>query len=71
MTNHTCLNGLSFLPLNSVTLVTFNPRHRAEFLGHMRPCESLSSADTGPASGNWTLVDEGGEEVSRQSDPQA
>uniref|UniRef100_A0A8C4ZCS8 Ectopic P-granules autophagy protein 5 homolog (C. elegans) n=1 Tax=Gadus morhua TaxID=8049 RepID=A0A8C4ZCS8_GADMO len=31
------------------------------FLGHMRPCESLTSGG-GPASGNWTLVDEGGEE---------
>ncbi|KAF3850897.1 hypothetical protein F7725_012669 [Dissostichus mawsoni] len=37
-------------------------RHRAEFLGHLKPCESQSSAASGPASGNWTLVDEGGEE---------
>lgn len=37
-------------------------RHRAEFLGHMKPCESQSSAASGPESGNWTLVDEGGEE---------
>ncbi|KAG7244002.1 hypothetical protein INR49_006163 [Caranx melampygus] len=37
-------------------------RHRAEFLGHMKPCESQSSASSGPESGNWTLVDEGGEE---------
>ncbi|XP_046871698.1 ectopic P granules protein 5 homolog [Hypomesus transpacificus] len=37
-------------------------RHRAEFLSHMKPCESQTSADSGPDSGNWTLVDEGGEE---------
>ncbi|XP_034547640.1 ectopic P granules protein 5 homolog isoform X2 [Notolabrus celidotus] len=37
-------------------------RHRAEFLGHLKPCESQSSAASGPESGNWTLVDEGGEE---------
>ncbi|XP_054630458.1 ectopic P granules protein 5 homolog [Dunckerocampus dactyliophorus] len=37
-------------------------RHRAEFLGHMKPCESLNSTSSGPESGNWTLVDEGGEE---------
>ncbi|CAN9513284.1 unnamed protein product [Ophioblennius macclurei] len=37
-------------------------RHRAEFLGHMKPCESQSSTTSGPDSGNWTLVDEGGEE---------
>ncbi|XP_068594938.1 ectopic P granules protein 5 homolog [Brachionichthys hirsutus] len=36
--------------------------HRAEFLGHLKPCESQSSATSGPESGNWTLVDEGGEE---------
>lgn len=39
-------------------------RHRAEFLGHMKPCESQSSGASGQESGNWTLVDEGGEEVS-------
>uniref|UniRef100_A0A672I9K1 Ectopic P-granules autophagy protein 5 homolog (C. elegans) n=1 Tax=Salarias fasciatus TaxID=181472 RepID=A0A672I9K1_SALFA len=37
-------------------------RHRAEFLGHMKPCETQSSTGSGPDSGNWTLVDEGGEE---------
>uniref|UniRef100_A0A3P9CKA7 Ectopic P-granules autophagy protein 5 homolog (C. elegans) n=1 Tax=Maylandia zebra TaxID=106582 RepID=A0A3P9CKA7_9CICH len=36
--------------------------HRAEFLGHMKPCESQSSGASGQESGNWTLVDEGGEE---------
>lgn len=37
-------------------------RHREEFLSHMKPCESQTSTSSGPASGNWTLVDEGGEE---------
>ncbi|XP_028980425.2 ectopic P granules protein 5 homolog isoform X2 [Esox lucius] len=37
-------------------------RHRAEFLSHMKPCESQSATASGPDSGNWTLVDEGGEE---------
>uniref|UniRef100_A0A8C7EZR3 Ectopic P-granules autophagy protein 5 homolog (C. elegans) n=1 Tax=Oncorhynchus kisutch TaxID=8019 RepID=A0A8C7EZR3_ONCKI len=36
--------------------------HRAEFMSHMKPCESQSAAASGPESGNWTLVDEGGEE---------
>uniref|UniRef100_A0A4W5M229 Uncharacterized protein n=1 Tax=Hucho hucho TaxID=62062 RepID=A0A4W5M229_9TELE len=40
-------------------------RHRAEFMSHMKPCESQSAAASGPESGNWTLVDEGGEEVNR------
>lgn len=30
----------------------------------MKPCENQSSTNSGPESGNWTLVDEGGEEVS-------
>lgn len=38
-------------------------RHRAEFLSHMKPLDNQSSATSGPDSGNWTLVDEGGEEV--------
>lgn len=38
-------------------------RHRAEFLAHLKPCESQSTTGSGPESGNWTLVDEGGEEV--------
>uniref|UniRef100_A0A674F574 Ectopic P-granules autophagy protein 5 homolog (C. elegans) n=1 Tax=Salmo trutta TaxID=8032 RepID=A0A674F574_SALTR len=37
-------------------------RHRAEFMSHMKPCESQSDAASRPESGNWTLVDEGGEE---------
>ena len=41
----------------------FSLRHRVEFLAHLKPCDSQSSTDSGPESGNWTLVDEGGEEV--------
>ncbi|XP_061116249.1 ectopic P granules protein 5 homolog isoform X2 [Conger conger] len=39
-------------------------RNRADFLCHMKPCEpkSSSTGQSGPGSGNWTLVDEGGEE---------
>lgn len=37
-------------------------RHREEFLSHMKPCENQGSTSSGPESGNWTLVDEGGEE---------
>ncbi|XP_041741789.2 ectopic P granules protein 5 homolog [Coregonus clupeaformis] len=37
-------------------------RHRSEFMSHMKPCESQSAAASCPESGNWTLVDEGGEE---------
>lgn len=48
-----------------VHFLLFFYRHRAEFLGHMKPCESQSSAASGPESGNWTLVDEGGEEVTK------
>lgn len=52
-------NKFSYL----TSLSCFWKRHRAEFLGHLKPCESQSSAASGPESGNWTLVDEGGEEV--------
>ncbi|KAJ8405585.1 hypothetical protein AAFF_G00315650 [Aldrovandia affinis] len=39
-------------------------RNRDDFLCHMKPCETKSSSSgrSGPESGNWTLVDEGGEE---------
>ncbi|XP_063051175.1 ectopic P granules protein 5 homolog isoform X2 [Engraulis encrasicolus] len=39
-------------------------RNRADFLCHMKPCEPKSppTSHSDPASGNWTLVDEGGEE---------
>uniref|UniRef100_A0A3B5MG69 Ectopic P-granules autophagy protein 5 homolog (C. elegans) n=1 Tax=Xiphophorus couchianus TaxID=32473 RepID=A0A3B5MG69_9TELE len=48
--------------MQALAILMSPARHRAEFLGHMKPCESQSSAASGPESGNWTLVDEGGEE---------
>lgn len=55
---------LLFNSLNMEICVTC--RHRADFLGHMKPSDVKgNNSITGPASGNWTLVDEGGEEVRR------
>uniref|UniRef100_A0A3B5ANU0 Ectopic P-granules autophagy protein 5 homolog n=1 Tax=Stegastes partitus TaxID=144197 RepID=A0A3B5ANU0_9TELE len=48
--------------MQALAILMSPARHRAEFLGHMKPCESQSSTSSGPESGNWTLVDEGGEE---------
>ncbi|XP_076006821.1 ectopic P granules protein 5 homolog isoform X2 [Genypterus blacodes] len=48
--------------MHALAILMSPSRHRAEFLGHMKPCESHSSSSSGPESGNWTLVDEGGEE---------
>ncbi|KAM3867836.1 ectopic P granules protein 5 homolog [Diretmus argenteus] len=48
--------------MQALAILMSPARHRAEFLGHMKPCESQSSTTSGPESGNWTLVDEGGEE---------
>uniref|UniRef100_A0A665WYL0 Ectopic P-granules autophagy protein 5 homolog (C. elegans) n=1 Tax=Echeneis naucrates TaxID=173247 RepID=A0A665WYL0_ECHNA len=48
--------------MQALAILMSPARHRAEFLGHMKPCESQSSEASGPESGNWTLVDEGGEE---------
>lgn len=48
--------------MQALSLLMSPARHREEFLSHMKPCESQSSASSGPESGNWTLVDEGGEE---------
>ncbi|XP_037632839.1 ectopic P granules protein 5 homolog [Sebastes umbrosus] len=48
--------------MQALAILMSPARHRAEFLGHLKPCESQSSAASGPESGNWTLVDEGGEE---------
>ncbi|KAM8960937.1 ectopic P granules protein 5 homolog [Pelodytes ibericus] len=42
-------------------------RNRAEFLNHLKPSERKGS-NSGKESGNWTLVDEGGEE---DEDPEA
>lgn len=56
-------NTCGVQPFMQALAVLMSPaRHRAEFLGHLKPCESQSSAASGPESGNWTLVDEGGEE---------
>uniref|UniRef100_A0A8C4I1C1 Ectopic P-granules autophagy protein 5 homolog (C. elegans) n=1 Tax=Dicentrarchus labrax TaxID=13489 RepID=A0A8C4I1C1_DICLA len=48
--------------MQALAILMSPARHRAEFLGHLKPCETQSSAASGPESGNWTLVDEGGEE---------
>ncbi|KAM9393292.1 ectopic P granules protein 5 homolog [Pholidichthys leucotaenia] len=48
--------------MQALAILMSPARHRAEFLGHMKPCESQSLTASGPESGNWTLVDEGGEE---------
>ncbi|XP_041793587.1 ectopic P granules protein 5 homolog [Chelmon rostratus] len=48
--------------MQALAILMSPARHRAEFLGHLKPCESQTSAASGPESGNWTLVDEGGEE---------
>ncbi|KFV98538.1 Ectopic P granules protein 5, partial [Eurypyga helias] len=37
-------------------------RNRVDFMCHMKPSERKSSSSSGKESGNWTLVDEGGEE---------
>ncbi|XP_034396490.1 ectopic P granules protein 5 homolog isoform X2 [Cyclopterus lumpus] len=56
-------NTCGVLPFMQALAVLMSPSgHRAEFLGHLKPCESQSSAASGPESGNWTLVDEAGEE---------
>ncbi|KAM8886889.1 ectopic P granules protein 5 homolog [Spinachia spinachia] len=48
--------------MDALAVLMSPSRHRAEFLGHLKPCESQSSTASGPESGNWTLVDEAGEE---------
>ncbi|XP_071755771.1 ectopic P granules protein 5 homolog isoform X1 [Centroberyx gerrardi] len=48
--------------MQALAILMSPARHRAEFLGHMKPCENQGSTASGPESGNWTLVDEGGEE---------
>ncbi|XP_006144470.1 ectopic P granules protein 5 homolog [Tupaia chinensis] len=46
--------------MQSLALLMSPVKNRAEFMCHMKPSERKSSS--GPASGTWTLVDEGGEE---------
>ncbi|XP_058491865.1 ectopic P granules protein 5 homolog [Solea solea] len=48
--------------MQALAILMSPTRHRAEFLGHMKPSDNQSSSGSGPESGNWTLVDEGGEE---------
>jgi len=38
-----------------------------DFMCHMKPNERKSSSSSGKESGNWTLVDEGGEEVQQMT----
>ncbi|XP_028915803.1 ectopic P granules protein 5 homolog isoform X2 [Ornithorhynchus anatinus] len=47
--------------MQSLALLMSPVKNRAEFMCHMKPNERVSSS-SGPDSGNWTLVDEGGEE---------
>uniref|UniRef100_A0A9J8ALV3 Ectopic P-granules autophagy protein 5 homolog (C. elegans) n=1 Tax=Cyprinus carpio carpio TaxID=630221 RepID=A0A9J8ALV3_CYPCA len=49
--------------MQAMAILMSPARHRADFLGHMTPSDTKGNNSlTGPASGNWTLVDEGGEE---------
>ncbi|XP_016089928.1 ectopic P granules protein 5 homolog [Sinocyclocheilus grahami] len=49
--------------MQALAILMSPARHRADFLGHMKPSDAKGNNSlTGPASGNWTLVDEGGEE---------
>ncbi|KAM9224723.1 ectopic P granules protein 5 homolog [Dugong dugon] len=47
--------------MQSLALLMSPVKNRAEFMCHMKPSERKPSSP-GPASGTWTLVDEGGEE---------
>lgn len=47
--------------MQSLALLMSPVKNRAEFLCHMKPSE-WNPSSSGPASGTWTLVDEGGEE---------
>ncbi|XP_053427579.1 ectopic P granules protein 5 homolog [Nycticebus coucang] len=47
--------------MQSLALLMSPVRNRAEFMCHMKPSERRASS-SGPGSGTWTLVDEGGEE---------
>ncbi|XP_008063178.1 ectopic P granules protein 5 homolog [Carlito syrichta] len=47
--------------MQSLALLMSPVKNRAEFMCHMKPSERKSSS-SGPGSGTWTLVDEGGEE---------
>ncbi|XP_058295669.1 ectopic P granules protein 5 homolog [Hylobates moloch] len=47
--------------MQSLALLMSPVKNRAEFMCHMKPSERKPSS-SGPGSGTWTLVDEGGEE---------
>ncbi|XP_049638396.1 ectopic P granules protein 5 homolog [Suncus etruscus] len=53
--------------MQSLALLMSPVKNRVEFLCHMQPSDWKVSS-SGPASGTWTLVDEGGEE---DEDPEA
>ncbi|XP_051514293.1 ectopic P granules protein 5 homolog [Myxocyprinus asiaticus] len=49
--------------MQALAILMSPARHRIDFLGHMKPSDPKGNNSlSGPASGNWTLVDEGGEE---------
>uniref|UniRef100_A0A803XLM9 Ectopic P-granules 5 autophagy tethering factor n=1 Tax=Meleagris gallopavo TaxID=9103 RepID=A0A803XLM9_MELGA len=48
--------------MQSLALLMSPVKNRVEFMCHMKPNERKSSSSSGKESGNWTLVDEGGEE---------
>uniref|UniRef100_A0A672N741 Ectopic P granules protein 5 homolog n=1 Tax=Sinocyclocheilus grahami TaxID=75366 RepID=A0A672N741_SINGR len=48
--------------MQALAILMSPARHRADFLGHMTPSDAKGNSLPGLASGNWTLVDEGGEE---------
>ncbi|ETE58050.1 Ectopic P granules protein 5-like protein, partial [Ophiophagus hannah] len=55
------MQALALLMSPANPLCFISCRNRAEFMCHMKPSERRPSSP-GPESGNWTLVDEGGEE---------
>ncbi|POI33171.1 hypothetical protein CIB84_003077 [Bambusicola thoracicus] len=48
--------------MQSLALLMSPVKNRVDFMCHMKPNERKSSSSSGKESGNWTLVDEGGEE---------
>ncbi|XP_064293753.1 ectopic P granules protein 5 homolog [Phalacrocorax carbo] len=48
--------------MQSLAMLMSPVKNREDFMCHMKPTERKSSSSSGKESGNWTLVDEGGEE---------
>ncbi|XP_053153472.1 ectopic P granules protein 5 homolog isoform X2 [Hemicordylus capensis] len=48
--------------MQSLALLMSPAKNRAEFMCHMKPSDRKTSSSSEMDSGNWTLVDEGGEE---------